>query len=147
MIRENGVVVALEGEAATVAMSSSAHAQCKSCGVCRAAAGGKQMLLDVPAPEGTRVGDRVTVEIPVPGPGRSAALLLLAPAVLFVAGIAVSEWLRQRGTVPWGSGVSVLIGLGLMLLWYLAAGVYDRHLRMSPEHRPRIISDRGRPTG
>ena len=140
MVREQGVIVSIENGVATVGMPARQHAQCKSCGVCRAAEGGRRMLLEADAPEGLHIGDRVTVEIPMPGPGRSAALLLLVPLILFAVGLGVAEALRARGVVSFGSGVSVLIGLALMVAGYVGAGLYDRHLRRSPAHKPRIVS-------
>ena len=99
------------------------------------------MLIDVPAPEGVCAGKRVTIENPMPGPGRSAAILRLAPLVLFMAGIGGAKWLQSRNVLPEGDGISLLLGFGLMVLGLLAAAIYDRHLRISPKHRPRIIID------
>ena len=142
MLREQGVVVKVADGVAHVVMDAAEHTRCGACGVCRAAKDGKQMLLDARAPEGVGVGDRVTVEVPLPGPGRSAALLLLVPLVLFVGGLILGEALRARHVLPGGSGVSLIPAFGLMVLWYVAVAVYDRHLRRSPEHEPRIV---GRP--
>ena len=143
MMREKGVVVQLADGVATVAMAASAHAQCKSCRSCRPAEGGTRMLMDVSAPDGLKVGDGVVVEIPGPGAGMSAAILLLAPVVFFMAGLGLAEWLRARGALPGGTGVSVLIGLGLMCACYALAAAYDRRLRNAPEYRPRIVSANG----
>ena len=142
MLREQGVVVAVTDGVARVAMDATEHTRCGACGLCRAAKDGKQMLLDARAPEGISVGDRVTVEVPLPGPGRSAVLLLLVPLVLFVGGLILGEVLRAKGVLPGGSGMSLAPAFGLMVVWYVAVAVYDRHLRRSPEHEPRII---GRP--
>ena len=145
MIREKAVVVEVKGAGVRVATSAAAHERCGSCGLCRLAEGGKQMLLDVhAAPEGLRVGDEVVVEIPVPSAGRSAVILLVVPLVLFMAGIAVGEWVRGGRSVQGGSLVSVVVGLGLMALWYFGAALYDRHLQRSPEHQPRIVEWPGR---
>ena len=141
MIRESGLVTAIENGIATVAILPADEHRCRACGVCRAADAGREMLIDVPAPEGVCAGERVTVEIPMPGPGRSAAILLLAPLVLFMAGIGAAKWLQSRSVLPEGDGISLLLGFGLMVLGLIAAAIYDRHLRISPKHRPRIIID------
>jgi len=140
-MREIGIVTAIHGDTVTVAMASATHSKCTSCGMCRAASEGGQMLMDVPAAPNLNVGDRVCVEIPVPGAGTSAALLLLLPMVAFLLGLGLGEWLRGRGALSGGSGVSVLIGLAAMALCYTIAALYDRHLRTAPEHRPRIVDD------
>lgn len=139
-MREKGKVVDVTDGVARVAMDASQHAQCGSCGTCKSSAGGKQMLLDAAAPPGLRAADDVTVEISQPGPARSAALLLLVPLLLFVGGVTLGEWLRGREILPGGSGMSALAGFALMCLWYVGIGLYDRHLRRSPEHQPRIVS-------
>ena len=97
------------------------------------------MLVETPAPEGLHVGDAVTVEMSGPGPAGSAALLLFVPLILFVAGLVLAEWLHERGILSGGNGVSVAGGLVLMILGFLAAWSYDRHLRRAPEHQPRIV--------
>jgi len=124
---------------ARVAMQAAQHEACGHCGFCRRAEGGKVFLLEASAPEEVRAGDTVTVEIPVPGVGLSATLLLLIPLVLFGGGVVLGEWLRAAGLLPGGSGVSALIGLVLMGLSYVGAALYDRHLRRAPEHQPTIV--------
>ena len=139
MIRETGVVVEVENGVATISMDAAAHTWCGSCSICRTAEGGRRMLSGLRAPQGLRVGDKVTVEVPLPGSAQSAAMLFLVPVVLFVGALVVAEQYRARGVLPGTGGLSVLIALGLMGLWYVVAGIYDRHLRRSPEHQPRIV--------
>ena len=138
---EGGVVVDLKDGIATVAMAAAAHEGCKSCGACHASADGQKMIMNLPAPEGLKMGDRVTVNLPMPGPGRSAALLLLVPVGLLVAAIIAGELLRGAGALPGGSGVSVLAGFVLMTLWYVGAALYDRRLRRGSKNRPVIVID------
>jgi len=97
--------------------------------------------MNLPAPEGLKTGDRVTVNIPMPGPGRSAALLLLVPVGLLVAAIIAGELLRGADVLPGGSGVSVLAGFVLMALWYVGVSLYDRRLRRGLRNQPAIAID------
>ena len=136
---ESGVIVDLRDGMATVAMAAAAHEGCKSCGACRASADGRKMVMNLPAPKGLKVGDCVTVNIPLPGMGRSATLLLLIPAGLLVAAIIAGELLRGAGVLPGGSGVSVLAGFALMTLWYVGVSLYDRRLRRGSRNRPAIV--------
>ena len=144
MIREPGEVVEVRDGSAIVSMAAAAHAQCGSCGMCKMAEDGERRLTAVRAPEGVQPGDKVTVEIPVPGPAQSAAILFLVPLVIFIGGLLAAEQLRASGVIPGGGGLSVLVALGLAVLWYVAVGMYDRHLRRSAEHQPRIVDWPGR---
>lgn len=136
-MREEGVVCAVAAGVARVAMNAAGCARCGSCGVCREQ--GKGMELEAVAPEGVKVGDRVAVEIPGPGPIHGAVALLLIPLLAFFVGIILGEWLRSRGSVALESWFSFLMGLGMMALAYLGAGVYDRRLRRNPETQARIV--------
>lgn len=135
-MREEGVIIKIADEAATVEMNAAAHSGCKSCGVCRAGADGKTMRLDVHATEGLAIGDRVTVEIPGPGPALSAAIALLVPLVCFMLGLAIGAWL-----LPERHGLTVGIGFASMAASLFFVACYDRHLRRSPQHQPRIVGD------
>ena len=144
MVREGGVVVEVKGGAAAVSMDAPAQSQCGSCGICRAAGARERVLAGLPAPEGLKTGDRVIVAIHRPGPARSAAILFLVPTVIFVGALVITDDLRTRGLFPASGVFSALVALVLMASWYIAAGAYDRHLRRSPEHQPRIVDWPGR---
>ena len=66
-MRERGVVVKSDGGVVTVAMAAARHEGCKTCGVCRASADGRRMLVDARSQKEHEVGERVVVEIPGPG--------------------------------------------------------------------------------
>jgi positive regulator of sigma E activity len=139
--REEGVVVeVLSDDSVRIGMSGASHDKCGSCGLCQRDTAGNRVLLEVRTPVRLTVGDRVTVEIPGPGAALSGVLLFLLPLILFVGGILLVESLRARGVVPFGSWVSVLAGLLLMVLSYTASALYDRRLRRSPAHQPRLLS-------
>ena len=139
MMRENGVVIEAGNGTVTVEMNTARHSACKTCGMCSTAADGSKMLIEVRTAEALNIGESVTVEIPRPGTALSATILLLAPIVCFMIGLMVGEWLRARGILPGGSGVSVLLGFGSMAVAYAGAVGHDRHLRKSPHHQPRIV--------
>lgn len=145
MFRERGRIIHIENGVARVAIAPEPTDACgKTCGcgqACRVARG----EFDAPAPPGASVGDDVTIEVPTPGVAGSAVLLLLIPAALFVGGAIAADTLRRRGAPGGGSGWAVLAGAMLMALWYGIMAIYDRHLRRSPEHRPRIVGRPGRP--
>ena len=140
MIREDGVVVDVPDTGIVrIAMSAGEHDKCGSCGLCKHDPAGKRLFLDVQAPAELKVGDRVTVEIPGPGAALSGFLLFLLPLVLFVGGILAGEALRARGVLSLGSWFSVALGVVLMAASYALAALYDRRLRRSSSHQPRLV--------
>lgn len=139
MIRESGVVIEVKDGAATILVDAADASQCRSCGIC-SAAGRKHVLSDVPAPEGLKAGDRVTAEVSLPSPAKSAAVLFLVPMVVFIGTLVAAEQLRAQDLLPGGSGISVLIAFALTALWYVGVAIFDRKLRRSPERRPKIIA-------
>lgn len=139
MRRERGIVAETVSGKARVVMDAAGHAACTACGLCRRSADGGTVSFETDALDELKPGDAVLVEIPGPGPASSAAILLLLPLVMFVCGVVVGEWLRKREVIASGSWVSVVIGFSLMCAAFLGAGVYDRFLRSSPRHRPRIV--------
>lgn len=139
-MREQGLVVELVSPGiARVAMDAAGHAQCGSCGLCRRS--GRQLLIDVHTDRSLNVGDRVLLEIPTPNAAISGLLLLFVPLVMFIAGILIGEWLRNRGTLHAGTWASVLIGFVLMVLAFGCAGLYDRKLQRSPDRQARIVDE------
>jgi len=135
-MREQGVVVKSDGGVVTVAMAAARHEACKTCGVCRASADGRQMLVDARCEKAHEVGERVLVEIPGPGQAASAILLLVIPLILFLVGIGLG-----RALLPGEDVLMMLLGgCGMGIGWGIAALV-DRHIRRSPEHQPRIVEE------
>lgn len=135
-MREEGVVIEIADAVATVEMNATAHSGCKSCGVCRTGADGKTMHLEVHAIKGLAVGNKVILEIPGPGPALSAAIALLVPLVCFMIGLAIGAWLLPRR-----HGLTVGIGFASMAASLFFVACYDRHLRRSPRHQPRIVQN------
>ena len=136
MIREQGTVVKTGIGAVTVAMVAAKHTECRSCGVCKAAADGKQMLMNIRTEESHQVGDKVTVEVPGPGQALSAVLLLLVPLLLFLVGLGLGRWL-----MPGDDAVAFVLGVCAMGIGFGGASLYDRRLRRSPKYQPRIVGE------
>lgn len=145
-MRETGVAVEVREGIARVVMDAASHAQCGACGLCRRAADGLSGTMELPAPPQLQAGDRVVVEIPGPGAGLSAALLLGLPLFLFIAGVILGEVLRRRGVIGLQSWFSALVGFLLMGLGFFLASLYDRHIRRAPCLPPRIVDWPGRNT-
>ena len=147
MIREKGIVVKLENGVAGVAVPGADRSKCGSCAACGGSCGIAVEQFDAPAPEGIRVGDDVVVEVPTPGVAVSTTLIMLIPALLFIAGVFTATLLQKAKLFPGGNVTAFLVGAGLIALWLAGLAVYDRHLRRSPDHRPRIVEWKGRNAG
>jgi positive regulator of sigma E activity len=146
MFRGRGVVISVDGGRAEVALIKESKAKCGSCDGCAGACRIARATFNVKAPDGLAVGDEVALDVPAPGTAASAILLMLVPLVLFIAAVFASVVLQQRGSLGGGEGMAALIGLGVIVVWYVGLGLYDRHLRTSPEHEVRIVGE-GERTG
>ena len=135
-MRERGVVMKSDGSVVTVAMSAAGHEGCTTCGVCRASADGRRMLLDVRDDKTHEVGETVTVDIPGPGQATSAMLLLVMPLLLFLVGIGLGWALLPGRDAP-----MLLLGLCGMGAGLGIAALMDRFYRRSPKHQPRILEE------
>jgi len=147
MIREKGIVFKLENGVACVAVLGGSK---RTCGSCEACGGSCRMAVEqfsVPAPEGLHVGDEVVIEVPTPGVAASTTLIMLIPAALFIGGAFAATLLQKGKLLPGGEGMTFLVGAALMALWLGGVAVYDRHLRRSPEHKPRIVERGGGTSG
>ena len=131
---ESGTVIELHNGHARVRVQPEGGEACKTCaGNC---CSGSRFELQLPAPDGAQVGDQVKIEVVLPNPAWSAFILFLMPLVLLMAGVGL--WMRF-GPKPSNQGKGLLVGLGLMVLWYIGVAVYDRKLRKHPKHQPRVI--------
>ncbi len=124
-------------------MDAAPNAPCRACGLCDRAGPGGRAILEVRTSVELKAGDRVTVEIPGPGAALSGLLLFFLPLALFIAGVLAGQALA-RGILPAGRWAPVLLGLLLMVGAYVAAGLYDRRLRRSPNYRPKLVDWPGR---
>lgn len=128
--REEGTVIALDGETARVRM---AHRQ--ACGGCRACAalGPGEMVLEARNLAGAGVGDRVEVEVTGPGSLRAACLVFLLPLLGMVGG-------GIAGTALTGSETAGLgIGFAVLVLVYGVTHRYDRSLTRSGKASATVI--------
>jgi len=134
--RETGTVVDLEGGQAAVRIRSERSDACGGCKACQAHGGGDFVLwLDA---EDLKEGDRVTVEVAVPGPWRAMLLVFVLPLTSFVAGVLMgSEWQGFQQMTGLGREASGIVsGMGLLLASLLIALVSDWRFRR--RHPPRV---------
>ena len=140
MTREKGIVITIEQGVATVVLLREGEHACGTCAACGGCCKLARAEFHTHALPTLAIGDQVTIEIPGPGAAAGATLLMLIPMLLIVGAIAAAALLQKQNLLPGGNGVALLIGLGLVLPWYALLAIYDRRLRRSPKHGPRIVS-------
>lgn len=121
-----GVVQSIAAGQAVIAVSVQGCAACgekKNCGIGRLAGGGKTTLVQLPAPDGLRVGATVNLAVPAGTIERAALLGYLLPASLLAAGCVAGE-------AGLGGDLGAALGaLGGVILGLLAAGLLPRYFR------------------
>jgi len=137
-VRETGTVESIDGPRACIRLRPARPEACRNCRACEPAGQGAY-LLTVDAGD-LRPGDRVTVEVPLPGAWRAIGLVLALPlAALVVGAIAGAEWEGlQRGLGLDADAAALAVGLGLAAVVLMAAGWVERRFRR--RHPPRVIA-------
>ncbi len=139
-MQEIGDVIEVRANQAAVQIRRQRSERCAGCTACRAL-GEQGLVLWVDAPD-LRVGDRVTVDVPLVDPWRALLLVFGAPLAAVVVGIIVgSEWPWLQATVGLGPD-SAGLALGALggVSAFAAAWLADR--RFARRHRPRILEIR-----
>jgi positive regulator of sigma E activity len=136
-MQETGTVIRISENRAAVSIQRPTGKQCAGCHACKPM-GEHRFVLWVDADD-LAEGDRVTVEVPTPGPWRASLLVFGLPLVALVAGLVIgSRWTRLQeatGLGPEGAGLAA--GVALAVLCF--AGAVTEERRFAKRHRPRII--------
>ncbi len=134
-MRQVGYVVAVEGEAAEVALGE--HLECERCGACLAMTARKRKGIKAGNGVGAGVGDKVEVET-APGFAVAAAFLLfILPLAAAAAGALAGYRLLPAAGMAGTTGAAVMAAVfaagALVLLRYADKVYFSRH-------RPEIVS-------
>ncbi len=136
-MQETGDVVEIRDGRAAVQVRRERDQRCAGCTVCQAL-GDRGLVLWVEAAD-LRVGDRVTVDVPLVGPWRALTLVFALPLVAILVGlIAGSRWEGLQTSLGLTSDFAAL-ALGAVggVAAFLVARLVDR--RFSRRHRPRVL--------
>ncbi len=136
-MQETGDVIQVRANRAAVQIRGQRTERCAGCTACRAL-GEHGLVLWIETPD-LRVGDRVTVDVPLVSPWRALLLVFGVPLAAVVAGIvAGSEWAWLQAALGLGAD-SAGLALGALggLAAFAAAWLADR--RFSRRHRPRVL--------
>ena len=134
--QETGTVVQLADGQAAIRIRCEPGDACGGCKACRTRDGGDFLLWT--EAENLMHGDRVTVEVAVPGPWRAILLVFALPVAFFVTGILVgSEWQGFQEMTGLGQDASgIALGVGLLPIPLVIAILAERRFRR--RHRPRV---------
>ncbi|MFP4057817.1 MAG: SoxR reducing system RseC family protein [Candidatus Brocadiia bacterium] len=133
-MREEGTVVAVEGDTARVRVQPGPH--CGGCCACSMLGGGPPEL-ELSAPEPLHVGDRVVVEVDTSGTTLGAVLVFVLPLLGLVAGVVVGHHARPFGTS--GNAGGLILGFGLLLALFGMAMAVDRWFLRRRVAAPTIV--------
>ena len=133
-MREEGTVVAVEGNVARVRMAPG-----RSCGSCCACAvHDGQRELEITAEPPPPVGSQVVVEIGSVSPWLSTLLLFVLPLLGLVGGVIAGEHWRPFGLA--GDAAPLVLGFSLLVLLFLVATLVDRVFLRKGSHEPSIVA-------
>ena len=133
---ENGIITALNGDKATVALPP--KKACGGCGKCALGKGGKEMELTAENTAGAKKGDRVAVEVPFRDPLASSFILFGLPLLGLLAGAGIG-YLLFPGDGPAGNGAAVGFGLAALTAVILLVRRRERNYCRKEENRVRIV--------
>ena len=134
---ENGLVIRTDGRTACVVFSRNANCtRCNACAIGR----GKNMIAEVNNPIKAKKGDQVIVEINERQALKAALFAFGLPIAALVLGVLVFSSLAQRMGFGDSSGIIGGVAGGVfLLLAFVGAYRYDRHLRAQNRHRLKIV--------
>jgi len=133
---ENGIVTALTGAKATVALPP--KESCGGCGKCSLGKEGKEMLIEAENPVGAEKGDRVAVEIPSRDPLLAAFIIFGLPLLGLLGGAALG-YLFFPADKPAGNLAAVALGLAGLAAVFLLVRRSERNRGAKKENRVRIV--------
>ena len=128
-MRENGIVVRVDGGRAIVRIHHRPDPSCRGCTLCKPE-GSLKFVLTVDA-DGLAEGDLVTLEIPVPSAWQGILLVFAVPLAALVAGLAIGgSWPGLQRAVGLGAeAAGLVLGAALAILAFAAAAFVDRRFR------------------
>ena len=141
MLREEGIIVALEGTHASVACARSGCAGCHaeaSCGANSGPLGRKTVEIRARNPLQAAVGERVIVEITEGRLLRNSFMMYGLPTIALVVVGALGHSVAQSWGVGDSESVGALAGLVAMALSFYGLYLYHQHAQDNPGQQPVI---------
>jgi sigma-E factor negative regulatory protein RseC len=133
-MREIGCVRSASGDTAMVAMPMSG--ECKKCGICAVAAGGKEVLLEATNAVGASQGDTVEIEIAAGRVVAAAFIVYMIPIIMTIVGFLIGNVITggdADATLP------IVLAVVFLVVSFLLVWTYDRRLR-KVERRQAVVT-------
>lgn len=132
-VREEGVIVGVEGGRASVRIERSDA--CSRCRVC-VPMGDGSMVIEAKNMRGAVIGERVSIEVDDSRHLRAAFMVYILPLMGLIAGY-------LTGTALGGSeAVGFLCGAGMLVLVFVVLHWYDKKIGRRDQSWPRIVGRR-----
>jgi sigma-E factor negative regulatory protein RseC len=136
---EQGIVIKLEAEVASVSMVKSSA--CKGCSIkghCRPAEDGKEMEVEALNAVGAQIGDKVVVSFETSSLLKISFLLYIFPILSLIAGAFLGEKLSEYSAFS-ESASSVIFAFLFFIAAFLVIKATGNRLAKKSEYRPKII--------
>jgi len=131
-MREQGVVVGVEGRYATVRVNK--KDECSKCGMCLFPKGADSIEFKAFNKENAKIDDKVVIERQKDGKLLGAILVFLIPLILIGVCVLV-------GYLVLNSEISILImSVSLILIWFIVLSLIDKRLKNAMGYMPVIVS-------
>ena len=138
-MREEGIVIGIEGEEALVQMEAGHREACGSCRMCKDVSG--RPVLPARIIPGIVEGQKVVIEIPEMLRLRSILLVFVAPLAAFLAGILILQAIMRAAQITsLRDELSVAAGTLLLGAWFVVLYFIERKARKDEQNIARIVA-------
>ncbi|MCK4329144.1 SoxR reducing system RseC family protein [candidate division WOR-3 bacterium] len=129
-MQEDGIIIKIDGQDALVEVNPEGCITCTAKAFC---SGGEKRIVKAENKIRAKLGDKVTLKIPRRGFYLSLSLIFIIPIVLLFGGFIIFYRLL-------GEGIAGLIGLILLIAWFIALKWIDKIQRDKKTFKPKIIT-------
>lgn len=136
-MKEIGEITAIEGEFAVIKIQRSSY--CNSCGACKLADQGDEMILTVPNSLAGQPGDLVELGLKSTSILKASVIIYLIPLISLIVGVVCGYAIAGKlGGNPELYGA--LTGVSFTILTFVGINILDPVFRKKGNYSPQIIS-------
>ncbi len=129
-MQEDGIIIKIDGQDALVEVNPEG---CKTCTAKAFCSGGEKRIVKAENKIRAKLGDKVTLNIPRRGFYLSLSLIFIIPIVLLFGGFIIFYRLL-------GEGIAGLIGIILLIVWFIALKWIEKIQKDRATFKPKIIT-------
>jgi sigma-E factor negative regulatory protein RseC len=142
-MREEGIVVAVNGNIAKVAVESGEH--CSHCNLCAAGSEG-QRLIEAENTASASPKDRVSIEVRPGQIVKTSLIIYVVPLLALIGGVIVGNMLADL-TATDEDLLGIICGFAALGIALLGVKSYDRHIAATSPPPAKVITILGRVGG